>query len=50
MTDVSSLPLVQAHDQPLVTTALADLYRGFEAESLIPLWTEIGDLMPAHPA
>lgn len=29
--------------------ALEDLYRGFQQEQLVPLWTEIGDLMPAHP-
>src|SRR5262249_53660276 len=29
--------------------ALAELYRGFERELLVPLWTEIGDLMPARP-
>jgi gentisate 1,2-dioxygenase len=28
---------------------LAELYRRFEKELLVPLWTEIGDLMPAHP-
>lgn len=28
---------------------LERLYADFEAESLIPLWTEIGDLMPMHP-
>ena len=28
---------------------LEELYRGFEQELLIPLWTEIGDLMPLHP-
>jgi gentisate 1,2-dioxygenase len=32
-----------------VTSALEELYRGLEAELLVPLWTEIGDLMPAHP-
>ncbi|WP_445321625.1 cupin domain-containing protein [Nocardioides sp. GXZ039] len=32
-----------------MTPALEALYRGFEDELLIPLWTEIGDLMPAHP-
>ena len=26
-----------------------NLYRGFEQELLVPLWTEIGDLMPGHP-
>jgi gentisate 1,2-dioxygenase len=34
---------------PAVTPALDELYRGFEHELLVPLWTEIGDLMPAHP-
>lgn len=38
-----------APDQPEVTPALHELYRGFEQELLVPLWTEIGDLMPAHP-
>ena len=32
-----------------LTSELRDLYRGFEKEQLVPLWTEIGDLMPAHP-
>jgi gentisate 1,2-dioxygenase len=35
--------------QPKPSPALAELYRGFEQESLIPLWTQIGDLMPLHP-
>ena len=43
------LQAVDAPDQPDVTPALEDLYRGFEQELLVPLWTEIGDLMPAHP-
>ncbi|TBO61221.1 cupin domain-containing protein [Streptomyces kasugaensis] len=43
------IPAVDAPDQPDVTPALKDLYRGFEQELLVPLWTEIGDLMPAHP-
>ncbi|WP_020106627.1 cupin domain-containing protein [Nocardia sp. 348MFTsu5.1] len=38
-----------APNQPDVTPALEALYRGFESELLVPLWTEIGDLMPAHP-
>jgi gentisate 1,2-dioxygenase len=29
--------------------ALKELYHGFEQELLVPLWTEIGDLMPVHP-
>jgi gentisate 1,2-dioxygenase len=36
-------------DQPTPTAELEELYRGFEKELLVPLWTEIGDLMPAHP-
>lgn len=43
------LRAVAAPDQPDVTPALEELYRGFEQELLVPLWTEIGDLMPAHP-
>lgn len=44
-----SLAAVDAPDQPTVTPELEDLYRGFEKELLVPLWTEIGDLMPPHP-
>ncbi|MDV6269755.1 cupin domain-containing protein [Rhodococcus globerulus] len=43
------LHAVDAPGQPDVTPALEELYRGFESELLVPLWTEIGDLMPAHP-
>lgn len=38
-----------APNQPPVTTDLVALYQGFETEMLVPLWYEIGDLMPAHP-
>lgn len=41
--------LIDAPDQPAPSDELAQLYRGFERESLVPLWTEIGDLMPPHP-
>ncbi len=44
-----SLTAVDSPDQPTPTPALEELYRGFEQELLVPLWTEIGDLMPAHP-
>lgn len=44
-----NLAAVDAPDQPTVTPALEDLYRGFEQELLVPLWTEIGDLMPLNP-
>ena len=43
------LRAVPGHGRPEVTPALESLYRGFERELLVPLWTEIGDLMPAHP-
>ncbi|MFC4055856.1 cupin domain-containing protein [Actinomadura syzygii] len=43
------LRAADAPDQPAVTPALEDLYRGFERELLVPLWTEIGDLMPRRP-
>ena len=35
--------------QPDRTPELEELYRGFESELLVPLWTEIGDLMPLQP-
>ncbi|MET7991029.1 cupin domain-containing protein [Amycolatopsis sp. NPDC005232] len=35
--------------QPEPTPELHELYRGFEQELLIPLWAQIGDLMPASP-
>lgn len=35
--------------QPDPTPELEALYRGFERELLVPLWTEIGELMPLHP-
>ncbi|MEI2776364.1 MAG: cupin domain-containing protein [Tetrasphaera sp.] len=44
-----SLTAVDGPGQPVVTPELEDLYRGFEKELLVPLWTEIGDLMPPHP-
>ncbi|MEE1762862.1 cupin domain-containing protein [Streptomyces sp. SP18BB07] len=44
-----SLIAEEGPDQPPVTPALEDLYRGFEQALLVPLWTRIGDLMPEHP-
>ena len=35
--------------QPEPSPQLERLYQGFEQELLVPLWTEIGDLMPPHP-
>jgi gentisate 1,2-dioxygenase len=43
------LHAVAGDHQPPVTPALEELYRGFERELLVPLWTEIGDVMPPHP-
>jgi gentisate 1,2-dioxygenase len=41
--------MMGAPDQPEPSAALDALYRGFERELLVPLWTEIGELMPLHP-
>lgn len=35
--------------QPEETPELRRLYQGFREHHLNPLWTQIGDLMPAHP-
>jgi gentisate 1,2-dioxygenase len=35
--------------QPEDTPALRALYKGFEENHLLPLWTQLGDLMPTHP-
>lgn len=43
------LKAVAGPGQPEPSPELEQLYRGFERELLVPLWTEIGDLMPAHP-
>jgi gentisate 1,2-dioxygenase len=43
------LKAVAGPGQPESTPELEQLYRGFEQELLVPLWTEIGDLMPIHP-
>ncbi|MFF1819806.1 cupin domain-containing protein [Kribbella sp. NPDC058245] len=43
------LEVLDAPGQPPVTSELRDLYDGFERELLVPLWTEIGELMPLSP-
>lgn len=43
------LALHNGPGQPEPSPALEQLYRGFEQELLVPLWTEIGDLMPPQP-
>ncbi len=35
--------------QPKDTPELRELYKGFEEQHLMPLWTQLGDLMPRHP-
>lgn len=35
--------------EPEETPELRALYKGFEEQHLLPLWTQIGDLMPIHP-
>lgn len=35
--------------QPEPSAALEQLYRGFEQALLVPLWTQIGELMPPQP-
>ena len=48
-TETFPIQMMESPEQPTPSEALAALYDGFEAEYLIPLWTEIGGLMPAHP-
>jgi gentisate 1,2-dioxygenase len=43
------LSMPDAPGQPTPSPQLGELYRGFERELLVPLWTEIGDLMPTSP-
>lgn len=43
------LKAVAGPGQPEPSPELEQLYRGFERELLVPLWTEIGDLMPMQP-
>ena len=43
------LKAVAGPGQPEPSAELEQLYRGFERELLVPLWTEIGDLMPRSP-
>jgi gentisate 1,2-dioxygenase len=35
--------------QPEDTPELRALYQGFADQNLLPLWTQLGDLMPVHP-
>ena len=53
VTNFASSPVkitaVDTPGQPDPTPELDSLYRRFEEELLVPLWTEIGDLMPRQP-
>jgi gentisate 1,2-dioxygenase len=49
MTDKKTHTTVKHGMQPEDTPELRALYKGFEEEHLIPLWTQLGDLMPMHP-
>ncbi|MGN1056851.1 MAG: cupin domain-containing protein [Comamonas sp.] len=44
-----TLKPIAAPGQPEPSPELEALYRGFEQEKLVPLWTQIGDLMPSAP-
>jgi gentisate 1,2-dioxygenase len=44
-----TLRALDAPGQPTPSPELDELYREFERELLVPLWTEIGDLMPTSP-
>jgi gentisate 1,2-dioxygenase len=44
-----SIKMQAGPGQPDPSPELEKLYRGFERELLVPLWTQIGDLMPLHP-
>ncbi|MGI5518375.1 cupin domain-containing protein [Streptomyces sp. CA-106131] len=41
--------MTDAAGQPEPTPELESLYRTFEEQLLVPLWTEIGELMPSQP-
>lgn len=46
---MSSEPSAPPEPTPEEQAALDRLYSDFDSEHLVPLWTEIGDLMPPHP-
>ena len=49
MNEALSHDTVKHGMQPEDTPELRALYKGFEDNHLIPLWTQTGDLMPMHP-
>ena len=49
MTSDTKLDKVEHAMQPDDTPEIRALYRAFADEHLMPLWTQLGDLMPKHP-
>ena len=49
MNDETNHDNVKHSMQPEDTPELRALYKSFEEQHLIPLWTQLGDLMPMHP-
>ena len=50
--DIASPVQLRAESRPglpEVTPQLVDLYEGFEKALLVPLWTQVGELMPLSP-
>ncbi len=56
MTNGSNMNEIQNHEMiensmlPEETPELLELYKSFDEENLMPLWTQLGDLMPVHPS
>ncbi|MEM6460713.1 MAG: cupin domain-containing protein [Pseudomonadota bacterium] len=49
MSEPATHETVEHAMQPEDTPELRSLYKGFEDNHLVPLWTQLGDLMPIHP-
>ncbi|WP_299410823.1 cupin domain-containing protein [uncultured Roseobacter sp.] len=50
MEDAPTHDTVKHSMQPEDTPELRKLYAGFKEQHIVPLWTQLGDLMPMHPA
>ena len=49
MNDIRDHDTVKQGMQPDDTPELRALYEGFAEQHLLPLWTQLGNLMPVHP-
>ena len=49
MSETKTHDTIEHGMQPEDTPELRELYKGFEDANLLPLWTQLGDLMPMHP-